>query len=224
MIGVVGDTLPLGLGIALNPIAIIASILILTTAGARINSLVFTIGWVLGLTALLLLTALFVQSRAVAAPHETRTAVAVGEIVCGIALIAAAVWQVRGNSRSGEEGKSPRWMRLLDQVGVVQSLALGLFLAVVSMRNLLLVAAAASVIGQAGLGRLRVVSAIMIFVIVCTLGILIPLLVRFFGGERADDVLHAWREWLGRYATAMTAVVMILLGAYLTGRGIRTLA
>jgi hypothetical protein len=223
MVGVVGDTLPLGLGIALNPIAIVAGIFILTTAGARINSLAFTVGWVSGLTVLLVLTSLLVQARAVTSPSETRSIVTLSQIAIGVILIAASVWELRGRPRSGAV-REPRWMRLLDQVGIGQSLALGLFLAVVSVRNLLLVAAAASLIGQAGLGTWRVLGSVAIFVVVCTIGILIPLLVRFFGGDKADAVLAAWKAWLGLHAPAITAVVMIVLGVHLIGKGISGLS
>lgn len=42
-------TIPLGLGIALNPIAIGAGILILRTARPRLNGILFAIAWILGL-------------------------------------------------------------------------------------------------------------------------------------------------------------------------------
>ena len=55
--GVIGETLPLGLGIALNPIAIVVAILILGTVNTPKNGIAFAFGWISGLTILLVLTA-----------------------------------------------------------------------------------------------------------------------------------------------------------------------
>jgi hypothetical protein len=224
MVGVVGDTLPLGLGIALNPLAIVAGILIVSKAGARINGLFFTIGWVIGLFVVILLTSLFIQARANAQPHETRTIVVVGQIVCGVMLIAISVRELLNRPPPGQERPPPRWMRLLDNFGMVQSLALGLFLAIVSVKNLLLAAAAAAVIGQASLDTWRIVGTVTIFVTICTLGILIPLLVDVFGGEKADGILASWRAWFVLHAGALTALVMIVLGVHLVAKGISGLS
>ena len=56
--GVIGETLPLGLGIALNPIAIVVAILILGTVNTPKNGIAFAFGWISGLTILLVLTSL----------------------------------------------------------------------------------------------------------------------------------------------------------------------
>lgn len=221
MSGVIGDTLPLGLGIALNPIAIVLGILILAKTRARGNGVAFTIGWVLGLTALLLLASLIVEDRARADPESTRAIVQFARIGLGIVLIVAAVRELRQRVRPEEA--APRWLRMVDRVGAGRSLALGLFLSVVSLKNLALAAAAATVIGQAGLGQRGVAIVVALFVAIGTLGILGPLLVHLFGGEKADDTLAAWRNWLEVHIGAITAVVMILLGAHLIGQGLRGL-
>ena len=60
--GVIGETLPLGLGIALNPISIVVAILILGTVQTPKNGIAFAFGWITGLTVLLVLTSLLVQA------------------------------------------------------------------------------------------------------------------------------------------------------------------
>ena len=75
-------------------------------------------------------------------------------------------------------------------------------------------------IGQAGLDNRGVAIAVGIFVLICTIGILVPLLVRIFGDERGDRLLAVWREWLERNVAAITAVVMVLLGTHLIVQGI----
>jgi hypothetical protein len=90
----------------------------------------------------------------------------------------------------------------------------------VSLRNLALLAAAGGVIGQANLAFLELALTIAVFLAISSLGILIPLLVRLFGGAGADARLEQWGDWLNRHMGTITAVVMALLGTYLLGKGI----
>jgi hypothetical protein len=218
--GVIGETLPLGLGIALNPISIVVAILILGTVNTPRNGIAFAFGWISGLTVLLVLTSLLVQQRSTADPESTRTIVYVGKIAFGLIFIVAAIWGLRRRPRDEEESGARRWTQLVNEGGVVRSFGLGLFLSDFSLKNLALVAAAAGVIGQAGLDNRGVAIAVCIFVLICTIGILVPLFVRVFGKERGDRLLAVWREWLERNVAMLTAVVMVLLGAHLIMQGI----
>ena len=218
--GVIGETLPLGLGIALNPISIVVAILILGTVNTPKNGIAFAFGWISGLTVLLVLTSLLVQERSTADPEATRTIVHVGKIVFGLLFILAAILGLRRRPWGGEDQGAQRWTHLVNEGGVVRSFGLGLFLADFSLKNLALVAAAASVFGQAGLSNRGVVIAVGIFVLICTIGILVPLLVRIFGKERGDRLLAVWRQWLERNVAVITAVVMVFLGTHLIAQGI----
>ena len=218
--GVIGETLPLGLGIALNPISIVVAILILGTVNTPRNGIAFAFGWISGLTVLLVLTSLLVQQRSMADPESTRTIVYVGKIAFGLIFILAAIWGLRRRPRDEEESGARRWTQLVNEGGVARSFGFGLFLSDFSLKNLALVAAAAGVIGQAGLDNRGVAIAVGIFVLICTIGILVPLLVRVFGNERGDRLLAVWREWLERNVAMLTAVVMVLLGVHLIVQGI----
>ena len=67
--GVIGETLPLGLGIALNPSPIVVAILILGTVNTPRNGIAFAFGWISGLSVLLVLTSLLVQQQSTANPE-----------------------------------------------------------------------------------------------------------------------------------------------------------
>src|ERR1044072_6700521 len=45
----IGGSLPLALGVALSPVAIIAVVLMLTSRRAKVNGPVFVLGWLIGL-------------------------------------------------------------------------------------------------------------------------------------------------------------------------------
>ena len=221
MVSVILSTIPIGLGIALNPVVVVAGILIMRSAHARRNGLAFAAGWVLGMVFLVILGAWlahfqmgFGRIRNIDPPSLVW--VAIGTIV----LMSAALRILRGQPLPGEEPRPPRWLRMVGNVGVGQSLGIGLFLATVSVRNLALLAAASSVIGVAGLGLVERGITIAAFVAVASLGILIPLSVALFGGERADAILKSWGDWLTRHMGTITAVVMGAIGLYLLVKGV----
>ena len=47
----IGEVLPVAVGVAVSPVPIIAVILMLVTARARVNGPAFIVGWLLGLAA-----------------------------------------------------------------------------------------------------------------------------------------------------------------------------
>jgi hypothetical protein len=61
LVGAVRDTLPLASGIALNPLAIVGSILMICQPNSRENNVAFVSGWVLGLALLLILATWIIQ-------------------------------------------------------------------------------------------------------------------------------------------------------------------
>jgi hypothetical protein len=225
MVNAIGETLVLGLGIAFNPIAIVTSVLIATRANPRRNGIAFVIGWIVGLAVLVVLPSLLIRAQ-ISLPSGVQGTLderySLFRAALGLLLLfAAAVSIVRG-PLPGDQPANPRWARLLETGGVGRVLALGAFLSIVNLRNLVLLAAAASVIGQANLRVEGMLLVVAIFVAVSTLGILFPLLVHLFGGETADRVLVTWATWLNRNMGLITGVIMALFGAILLTANVRS--
>lgn len=223
MIATIGSTLLLGLGIALNPLAIVITILIANRENARRNGAALTIGWVLGLVLLLALPALIIQTQINLPRHpgewfDGRFAIfraALGLLL----LVAAAITLVKG-PLPGEQPADPRWARLLDTGGPGRRFALGAFLSIVNVRNLILLAGAASLIGQARLAPLAELLVLALFIVIATLGLLVPLLVHQFGGEPGAAGLERCATWLTLHMKSISGVVMALFGALLLTNGV----
>lgn len=220
MAGAILGTLPLGLGIALNPVAIAAGILILRTTRPRLNGVLFALGWTLGLVLLIVLSTRLVLLQRAGARAAGFDLPSVIWVAIGALLLLAAARARRGRPLPGEEPAAPRWLRAIDTANAPRVFGIGLFLATVSLRNLALLAAAAGVIGGADLGLVESAIAVAAFLFVSSVGILGPLLVRVFGGEGADATLARWSAWLNRNVAAITGGVMGVLGAYLLVRGL----
>jgi Sap-like sulfolipid-1-addressing protein len=220
MLSAIVGTLPLGLGIALNPIAIVVSILAVRRPEPRRNGLAFALAWMLGLALLVLLSSLLLPDREDARRDPRPALYSWIWVAIGVVLLLAAAHALRNRPKRGESTPAGRWTAILNKGSAIHVFGVGLFLSMVSLRNLALLAAAAGVIGQAGLGVPEIAIVAAIFVAVSSLGALIPLAVCLFGGARADAVLARWANWLTLHLTTVTAVVMAVLGVYLLGRGI----
>ena len=146
--GVIGDLLPLAVGVAISPIPIIATILMLLAPKAGSTSVGFLIGWVVGIV---VATVVFTVIAATAGldgdssgPSSTASWI---KIVLGVLLLLLAVRQWRSRPRPGEDATLPKWMSAIDSFTVPKALGLGFLLSAVNPKNLLMCVAAGTIVG-----------------------------------------------------------------------------
>lgn len=223
MITVIANTLLLGVGIALNPVAAVASILVFRDARTRLASAAFVLGWILGLVVLVAVSSWVALDQVGKNREGVRAVMPVVWVGLGILLIALALRNLLRPGDDVDPAKPPLWMRLIKQEQPIRIAGIGLFLSTFSLRNLALLAAAVTIVSQADLGPIEVMIAAGIFVFVSSIGVLVPLLVRAFGGPRADAVLEALAGWLVRNLSRITGTFLLLIGLYLFTRGILNL-
>ena len=63
----------------------------------------------------------------------------------------------------------------------------------------------------------------VVYVVVASLGVAAPLALTLVLGERSTAILTEWRAWLGRNNDAVMAVIYLLFGVVLIGKGIAAL-
>lgn len=217
---VIGEVLPLALGIAISPIPVIAIILMLITPKARSNGLAFLVGWMAGLLIVggIALALANVAGLSASSGSSSQAAAAI-RIVLGLLLIAVAVRQWRLRPKPGEAAVLPKWMRSLDTFTPVKSFGLAALLAGANPKNLALNIAAATAIATAGLSATDQAAALLFVVAVGSVSIILPVIIYFAGGDRSTDVLNGWKAWLSENNTAIMAVLLVVLGAVLIGQG-----
>ncbi|HET7094507.1 MAG TPA: GAP family protein, partial [Thermomicrobiales bacterium] len=154
MVSAIVGMLPLGLGIALNPIAIVVSILIVRRPEPRRNAIAFVLAWVLGLALLVILSARLLPGLAGARRNPPPTLYAWIFVGVGIVLLVGAARARGEKTEPGEPTAARRWTDILSRGGIAHVFAIGLFLSIVSLRNLALLAAAAALVSQAGIAPL----------------------------------------------------------------------
>ena len=217
----VGEMLPLAIGIAISPLAIVAVILILTTSRARTNGPAFLGGWLLGLAVVGGVALVVTDAAESADTSGPRTVVALLKIALGVALLVLAWRGFRGRPRPGEEAPLPKWMAALDRFTPARSFAVGALFGGLKPKNLILTAAAAAGIAQSGLGGVQQLVVLLLLVLVASIGIIAPVAIYFLKGEeKAARVLDAWKTWLQANNTTVMIVLFVVFGVVLIGKGI----
>jgi threonine/homoserine/homoserine lactone efflux protein len=221
---VLGDLLPLAIGIAISPVPIIACILILFSARARINGPLFMLGWILGIT--LVTVIVLVVSDSTDATDATDSGASLGDVVIlllGIGAVALGIRQWRTRPRPGEEARAPAWMAAIADFPPIRAFGFGVLLAALNPKNLGFAIAAGLVIDVAAAAGGNATALVILFVVLASLSIAVPVAYTLVGGAAAQRTLEAWRTWLTAHNAAVMAVLFVVIGVKLLGEGLDAL-
>jgi threonine/homoserine/homoserine lactone efflux protein len=216
---VIGDILPFAVGAAISPFPIIAMVLMLTTARARVNGLAFLVGWILGLTAIGVIV-LAIAGGADASSSDASDGVSWVKLGLGVLLLSVALRQWRGRPQHGEQPTMPKWMDSVESFTAPKALGAGVVLSAVNPKNLLLSVGAATIVAQSGISGADEAIAYAVFALIATIGVAVPLGIYFALGDRAPAKLASLREWLGLHNAAIMAVLCLVIGVKLIGDAI----
>ena len=219
----IGDILGLAAGVAVSPLPIVAIILMLVTARGRANGTLFAAGWLAGLAVLGTVVLLLAGPADPSTGGEPAAWTGWLKLLLGVLalLLAARLW--RSRPAEGVEPEMPKWMAGLDRLRPGGALGLGALLSAVNPKNGGLTIAAAASIAGAGLAAGQQAAALATFVIVGSLGVLVPLVVYLAAGKRAARTLEGWKTWAADHNAAIMAVLFLVFGFKLVGDGIAVL-
>src|SRR5258705_13215856 len=216
---VLGQLIPLALVVAMSPLTIIPSIvLVLQSDRARPTGLAFMSGWLLGLAAT---TAVFVQLPRLldGLNRPAPTWAAWVRIAVGIALVALGVW--RWVTRH-QINKQPAWLSRLSRMTAAGAAAVGLGLILVNPKVLVMNAAAGLVIGTAGVGVPGAWLAVAYYTVLAGSSVVVPILAYAVAGERVDHQLERVKRWMERQHAVLMAGFLAVVGLLLVYTGIRS--
>jgi hypothetical protein len=216
----IGQLLPLGVGVAISPISIMAVIMMLTSGRDAAGGLSYALGWVVGITLITVVALVVTSESSGGKASSSSTGAAVAQLILGIALVALAVmrWRKRGADAA------PKWMTALESVGPAKAAGLGLLLAAAKPKNLLLSVSAGLVIGTRALSVGGQVIAVAIFVALASLTIAGPVGYYLLRSAKARVTLQSWRSWLATNNAAVIAVLLLVIGVSLLGNAITGLS
>jgi hypothetical protein len=216
----VSEVLTFAVGVAISPVPIIAVILMLFSQRARVNGPVFLLGWVLALAVVSGIVYVASDQSGAAADSTVSESISWGKILLGVLLLLLAVRSWRGRPAPGTNPEMPKWMAGLGDLPPGKALGLGLLLAGVNPKNLILTLGAAAGLAQLGLSTAAAATSLAVFVTVGSLTIAGPVVYYLLGGKRAEAALEELKGWLGAHNAAVMTVLFLVLGANLIAKGL----
>lgn len=211
---VFADIVPFALGIALSPFPVVPAILLLFCDRARTVSAAFVGAFVLGVAAV---TAVFVLvSELIEQTDYPPVWASWARLGFGVALTAYAikVWF----SRSADD-EPPAWMASIETSTPGQSARLGLLLSGANPKVVVLAAGGGLSLGSTEPAPATAALMVAGFAVVASVGVVLPLAMFLVAGERILGPLGTARDWLQRHNTAITAVVIGIIGILLIAGG-----
>jgi threonine/homoserine/homoserine lactone efflux protein len=218
--GVIGDILPLALGVAISPIPIIAAILMLLSPNARTTGVGFLGGWIAGvviaIVAFTLLSTVLPESDS-GASHPVKGTI---RLVLGLLLILLAAKQWRARPRGQAAPALPKWMSAIDTMTPVKGLGLGVALSALNPKNLIMAAGAGIAIGDSNLDSSQTVVIIVVYTVIAASTVAVPVIGYLVAAGRMAEPLESLRGWLVRENTVVMAILLLVIGVVMIGKGI----
>jgi hypothetical protein len=206
------DLMIIGLAITLEPVTIVAFILILGAQRGIRKGLAFLLGWMACLVAVIAAVVLITGGK----PPAPHTAPSTAALVVKALLGALLIWVgLRQRRRMGKPRKQPGWMARLDHMSPWAAAGLGVFL-----QPWTLVAAGAATVVQAKLSTAGDWLALVFFCLLATSSFLVMELYMAFAPVAAAARLEGVHKWIDTHQDQAIVVGALVVGAWLLGNSI----
>ncbi len=220
----IGEALPFAVGVAISPVPIIAIILMLLSVRAGPNSAAFLAGWVVGVTGAAIVLLAVSGSLSTNSDGSASTSSSVIKLALGLGLMAMARRNFAKRPRGGQEAELPKWLADIDSLTPPKAAGLGVLLSAVNPKNLLLIAGAMVAVSQVDLTTADQVVVVAVFVLIAISTVAAPVVVYRVSGPKAQSVLDEMKSWLTNNNATVMAVLLLVIGVVLLGKGISGLS
>lgn len=214
-----GELLVPIIGIGLSPIPIIAVILVLATKEADKNGRVFAVGWLIGLS-ILVLVATLLLSVVDFYGKDNVTLISWIRIGLGMGLLALAAKKWVHRPKSGREPTLPKWMATIDQITPRKSMTLGVTLGGVNPKNIAFTLVAVTSLVQAEMSRQSQVVWTVLFVVLSSLVLVGLVVVHTVATEQSTPALARIKTFMMKNNSIIMAILFSIFGVMLIQKGI----
>jgi len=213
------EVLLAALGIAVNPPAVIAAILLV--ASSRRKALAFAGGWVFGL--FIVGSIVMVAGDAANQSGGSSLPMLVVKVAVGMTLLGLAVMKWRSHRTSGDK-ELPGWMSRLSNISAPRAFLAAAMYAALNPKTIALNAAGVVAILGASLAIETEWTALVAFMLVASLSVTAPVVFSVFAPRRSAEVLALAERWLGENSAMVAAAVLLVLGLMVLFSGAEGLA
>ena len=219
---IVASILPLAVAKMVAPTIVPIPIALLASRDGRTKSAVFTMGWILGPIVMGNLVLLLVAAFAL--PSEAASKIA-SFLILGLGvlclLLTLQAWRLSASLLPlGRSSGSTSWSENIDRFTIRQAFLDGAILSGSGFKGTALLFSTLAVIAEANLDIVQAQFALLIFAAIGSLLIATPVAVAVTFPHRADAILGGLRTWLDAHGAAVVVGTLLVLGAWLVGKGL----
>jgi hypothetical protein len=146
------------------------------------------------------------------------------KLLLGLLLLFLGYREWQGRPQEGETPELPKWMQAIDTFTPVKALGIAAFLSGPNPKNLAFTIAAGISIAQLGLSTGEEFGALIVFIVIASLSVAVPVVWYLVARQQATRILASWRVWLTHNNALVMAVLLLVLGVSLVGKGISGLS
>lgn len=216
----IADILPLALGIAISPLPIIATVLMLLSPTAKRTGLGFMSGWLAGIGVLIVVATLLGTAIPESKSDGSNPWAGVVTILLGILLVYLGYRKWKYRPGVDDEVSLPKWMEAMDAVTPARGTRIGITLAALNPKNIILSVSAGILIGSADPAAMTAIAVGAIFLMVAGSSVWIPVVAYQVAEERIVPSLEEWRQWMIQNTDAILAIVFLIMGVLVFSNGI----
>ena len=202
-----------------SPMAIVATLAVLTSRRGRTNGIAFLTGFGLGQTSAFVIAYLVGSA---ATDHGGRGGTAGFELVVGLGLLALA-WAQRRPRPPAPAGRPSRTEAILARLQGLRpgtAFAFGMVLGVGGIKRLSITLVAGATVAIADLLRVESLALGVLYIVVSGVLVWFPVTVYVIAGARADAWMKAARDWVTANERRLTFSSTVVFGVLLTADGL----
>lgn len=220
MLDVVGSLLPFALIIAFGPIPIIVIASMFQTASPSRTSTTFTIGWLLGIIMLTIISTMLSSQVPESDPEHPLRWMGLVQILIGAAMIAFAVKKIYSGIGSSDEAVVPGFLSSLTDTTPRRGILVGLIASVAFPKHVLLIVPVGTLIAKHGLDTVQLILVVGMFVLISSLTVVGPAVAYAISPNKVGSIVDAAYRWMIRNMAVVSAAVLILIGWSLFSKGV----
>ena len=209
------DLVPLAIVIAIEPLPLVAFIVVLSTDRGVRNGAAFIAGWVACLAVIVTAVLALTGGNPPKPSTAPSTGVGVVNLLLGLLLVAIAVHVSR--LPADRDRPRPSWMAKVDNMKYLGAAGLG-----VLVQPWPLVAAGAASVAQADLSNVAAVIQVVLFCLLATGSLAAIEVYAIRSPEASREGLVRLQRWLETHRDRAIVIVSVVVGVWLIAKGLVT--
>ena len=205
-----GISLPLALGIAAAPWAIITLMILLLTPRAVSNAYAFLMGWFIGL----MLVGIVVMNSPGLMNDSGEPSRLMGWIRLGMGTVfmVFSFFLFKKIPKGKDRQTIPKWIEKVDSFGFFHAWGLGFFHSTLNLKNSSMAVVGAASIARQGLTSWQELVALLGFCVIASIGVMIPHIIFILFRRNTELIFGRIKIWILKNRVLVLLLILIIFG------------